>query len=167
VALNLKSLPTNAAKMEWLKMWLTPQLALIVGFILAASWEIVVGDGETRQLKTRESDGLPECAEDIPSLKTTGSARMANAPAVVACSMACTEHHQCRHFNYDKNDRQHSCHLYYKAPQNFVVRAHCYHYYTPGKSLSVRQCFISIEGVCPKAPPTTHCAARKASGEEK
>jgi len=146
LVLRLKSLHTGAAKVEWFKMWLTPRLAFALVCVMAASWEVVTshnGHGanvETRMLRTRESDGLPECAKDTPWLKTTGSARMANAPAAVACSMACTEHNQCRHFNYDKADPQHPCHLYYKTPQNFEVRSNCRHYYTPGTYISGHAC---------------------------
>ena len=111
---------------------------VIAACLLATSW-VVVGDQQVKKLKTRDSDGAAVCALDEPSHKAPLSARMSNAPAVVACGMTCTADHQCRHFNYKATDSLHPCHLYYYRPIAFEVVPDCKHYETPGKPSCIRR----------------------------
>ena len=112
---------------------------LVAASLIAASWEIVVGQQRVK-LKTRESDGAALCAQesqDAPSRYAAMSARMPNAPAAVACGMTCTADQQCQHFNYVDTDSEHPCHLYYYSPTHFDVKPNCMHYETPGKTRHV------------------------------
>ena len=107
---------------------------VVAACLLAASWVVF---GDVRRLKTRESDGVPVCAQDEPSRRATKSTTMSRAPAVVACGMTCTSDHQCRHFNYVSTDSLHPCHLYYYRPTQFHVQPNCLHYHVPGKLCTV------------------------------
>ena len=109
---------------------------MVAACLLAATWE-VLGNQQVRTLKTRDSDGAPVCAQDEPSRKTELWDGMSNAPAVVACGMACTADYQCRQFNYVETDPLYPCHLYYYTPTQFQVQPNCLHYHTHGKQSSM------------------------------
>jgi len=109
-----------------------------IHFLAAIAWLVIMTSAgieaqrQRMKLMTRPSDGAALCAMDDPTLNTTMSPAMPEAPGVVRCAMACTNDGGCKHFNYVPNESN-RCQLYHYRPKNFEVKPHCQHYYDPGQ----------------------------------